>query len=114
MKLTVEERIIAFEILPKEGDFLTLQALRELREALSLTEEEKKRFGVEIQLQDNGTMDCSWENNGEVDIPLNEMKLELIRLPLREKDGQKQLTDSMVSLYEKFVVSREEEDKKEK
>lgn len=114
MKLTVEERIIAIEILPKEGNFLTLKILRELREALSLDAKEKKKFGIETKPLEDGSFDISWGVNGEVEIPLTEDKMELIRLPLRELEGQRRLTETHVSLYEKFVITKEKEDKKEK
>ncbi|KKL71579.1 hypothetical protein LCGC14_2093500 [marine sediment metagenome] len=114
MKLTVEERIVAIEILPKEGDFLTLKILRELREALGLNEQEKKKFGIKVVSQRNGTADISWEVNGEAEVLLTEDKLELIRLPLRALEGQKILTEAHITLYEKFVIAKEKEDKKEK
>ena len=47
MLLGVVERIGLLQILPKQGDFLTLRIIHELRQSLSFTEEETAEFGLE-------------------------------------------------------------------
>ena len=44
MKLAILERVKLLEVLPKEGDILTLKILRKLRESLSFSEAELKTF----------------------------------------------------------------------
>jgi len=46
MELTILERIKLLEVLPPQGDLLTLKILRKLRETLSFSEEELKSFGA--------------------------------------------------------------------
>lgn len=115
MELSVMERIVALELLPREGDFITLKALRELRESLAPNEKEVKKFGITATPnKEKGMIDYSWEKNGEADIPISEMKCSIIRDALKVKERNKHLTENEISLYEKFVVSKEEEDKKPK
>lgn len=44
MELTIIERLKLLEVLPKEGDLLTLKILRKLRESLSFSEDELTAF----------------------------------------------------------------------
>ena len=46
MELTTVERLKLLEVLPSEGDILTLKILRKLRETLSFNEEELKEIGA--------------------------------------------------------------------
>ena len=48
MKLGVLERITLLQILPVQGDFLTLRIIHELRQVLSFTEGEIAEFGLEV------------------------------------------------------------------
>lgn len=115
MKLSVMERVVVLDLLPREGDFLTLKVLRELRESLALKEEEIKQFGVTSLLDESsGMINYKWEKNEEVDIPMTEVKLNLIREQLRIIDRNKHLTENQYSVYEKFIIAKEEEDKKVK
>lgn len=46
MELSIMERIKLLEVLPQQGDLLTLKILRKLRESLSFSEEELKTFSA--------------------------------------------------------------------
>ena len=48
MKLSVFERLILLNVMPKEGDFTTLKIIRNLQEALSFSEEELKVLDVKV------------------------------------------------------------------
>lgn len=49
MELTIQERVKLLEILPAQGDLLTLKILRKLRETLSFSEEELTKFGTRYE-----------------------------------------------------------------
>jgi len=49
MELTILERIKLLEVLPPQGDLLTLKIVRKLRESLSLNEAELKYVGVTLE-----------------------------------------------------------------
>ena len=46
MKLTVLERFTGLQILPQEGDFVTLKIMRKLKEALAMSEKELVEFEI--------------------------------------------------------------------
>jgi hypothetical protein len=103
MKLSILERLTLFHTLPREGDFTTLKALRVLREALTLSEEEKTAFHFVV---DKSGI-ANWDDNApEADIHINEVLTEAIKKVLVELNTQKKLTDNQVSIYEKFVVGK--------
>jgi len=101
MKLDVSERINLLSILPQEGSFLTLKIVRELRENLSFTEEEHKKFQFK-NLSDNR---ISWNTKEakENNIEIGKKAESIIREKLEELDEQKKLKNEHFTLYEKFV-----------
>jgi len=98
MILNILERLTLLSILPKEGDYVTLKILRDLRMALGLTEEELKNWNV-VQEETRVT----WDENGEAEIPIGEKAMGIIVDRLRDMDEKKQLTDQSVAVYEKFI-----------
>lgn len=101
MKLGVFERLILLNILPKEGDFLTLKIIRKLREELSFTEAEHK----ELQFQQEGGQ-IKWKSDGDKpkNIEIGEKARDVIVGVLKKLNDDKKLTDEHFSLYEKFVI----------
>lgn len=102
MRLNVLERLMLLGVLPEQGNFLTLKIVRQLREALSFSEEEIKALKIE---QKDGRVE--WQDDGaeEKDVPVGEKAMDLIVEALKKKDDAKELTDQHFSLYEKFVVN---------
>ena len=100
MKLGVFERLILLNILPKEGDFMTLKIVRTMRENLSFSEEEHKALDFK---QDE--LNIKWKQEGETDRDINfgEKATDIIVDALKKLNEEKKLTDQHVSLYEKFV-----------
>lgn len=102
MKLNFLERFVLLNVLPKEGTYLTLKALRELREQLSPTEEEQKATG--LRSDDQGRVAWDATKDHPVDIPISLAMTALISEELRRLDSAKQLTDQHLSIYEKFCI----------
>lgn len=107
MKLTIAERIILGSILPSEGNFITLKIVRQLREALSFSEEEISK----LKFEQDGNM-VKWDTVAEaeigvVDIPIGEKAMSIIVDRLLELDKQGRLTEPMVGVFERFVGSSE-------
>lgn len=102
MKLTVLERITTLNILPPEGNFLTLKIVRKLREALSFTEEELKTFEI-VQEGHRITWNSTADTSGGTEIPIGEKATDLIVTALKKLDQEGKLTEQHVSLYEKFI-----------
>ena len=103
MELTVKERLILMNLLPKEGNFLTLRLMRKLRETLSFDEEEHKI----LKFVQNGEQ-LSWDFAADVvkDVEVGEVMLDVITNGLKDKDKEGKLTEDHITLYEKFVENK--------
>ncbi len=110
MKLTILDRIILSNILPKEGTFANLRLLRKVRELLSFDEDENRV----LKFRQEGPQ-MFWEpdrmEDGKLiqivpdrDFPIGEVVTQLIVTKLNELNSQAKLTEQHFSLYEKFVI----------
>lgn len=108
MKLNVAERIALIQVLPKEGDFVTLKVLRDLQDKIGFSEKDHKKFKI-VRTGDQMT----WGNEGmkEVEIEMGEKAIEIIKESLTGLDKEKTLRPEHVSLYEKFIQDKGEKDK---
>jgi len=104
MNLSVLERLTVLKALPKTEDYASLKILQTLRMSLSFTEEEVKDWSI---VSDPETGMTSWENAEEVDIPIGEKATDIIISGFEKLDREKQLDESMISSYEKFVSTTE-------
>ena len=100
MKLNVFERLILLQVLPKEGNFVTLKIMRDLRMALAPSQEEINEF--EIKQEGEQVL---WNTKGkeEREIKIGEKATDIIIESLKKLNEEKKLTDQHFSLYEKFV-----------
>jgi len=104
--LNVPERLNLLSILPVQGNLATLRIVRDLREKLSLSEEEFTEFGVST-IQNQGSVTFNW-TNGDAALTPREFQFQpkafsIIVEVLRHLDAQKQLRTEHISLYEAFV-----------
>ena len=105
--LNVAERLNLLNVLPQQGNFTTLRILRDLREKLSLSEEEHKDFGIVTTVNENGSITFNW-TNGDAALTPREFQFQpkafsIIVEALRQLDSQKQLRTEHISLFEAFV-----------
>ncbi|MFH1183917.1 MAG: hypothetical protein V1755_02615 [Chloroflexota bacterium] len=111
MLLNLSERFMLLEILPAQGDFATLKIVRKLREALSLTEAEFKKYRVRTagQMLDDGTVvpegRIVWNAVGQEprEIEIGEKAADIIADVFKKLDREKKLTEQHIDLYEKFI-----------
>lgn len=101
IELGVFDRLILLNILPKEGDFLTLKIVRQLREELSFTEAEHKALQF-VQEDGNVRWKSSADKPKAFDIGVK--ATEIIVEVLKKLDKDKKLKDEHFGLYEKFVI----------
>ncbi len=108
--LNVAARIHVIAILPLEGDVTTLRIVRELRETLSLTEEEHRDFGVTTEERE-GQVTFKWGNVQAAmaprEIELRPKALAIIVETLKRLNQTKRLRAELLSLFEMFVDERE-------
>ena len=99
MKLDVRERLTLLGIMPQEGNFITLKVLRKLKDNLSFSEEEIKKYNFK-QVDQHVT----WEQDTEPKaIEIGTQAKIIIQDALKKLDEEKKLTEAHLTLYEKFV-----------
>jgi len=106
-ELTVLERLVLLNILPKEGDFTTIKLMRKLRESLSFDEDELGKIKF-VQEGDQTRWNEKEASAILKPIQIGEKMLDIIHDALKKLNSEKKLTNEHLSLYEKFVVNREE------
>ncbi len=100
MLLGVQERVLLTNLLPPQGDILTLKLVRELREALSFSEEEIEKFEIKAS---EGRINWA-PTTEESEIAIGDTMKSIVVANLKKLDEGKQLTDGHLSLCEKFGV----------
>jgi len=104
--LTVMERLILLNVLPKEGDFTTIKLVRKLRENLSFDEEEHKALNF-VQNGDQVTWDVEAAEKAPRHVQIGEKMTDIIHGALKKLNDEKKLSEQHLSLYERFVTNRE-------
>ena len=98
-ELGVLERMLLIQVLaPVQGDITRLKQMREFREKLSFTDEERKRFEI-TAVGDNVT----WNNAVAVPFEITTEFVGIIKAQLDKLNKMEQLTQDHVPLYEMFV-----------
>ena len=100
MKLEVLERILLLNLLPKEGDFITLKVIRDLQNALSFSEKEIKDLVLETK---EGRVTWKPDKAVEKEIEIGEKATDVIVGALKKLNDDKKLTQEFFSIYEKFI-----------
>jgi len=101
MKLTILERILLLQILPTEGDLITLKVIRDLQNVLGFSEADYKKYKIE---QENGQI--TWnieEGRKEVELKVGEKAQDIIKESFQKLDKEKKLEAKHINLYERFV-----------
>ena len=102
MKLTVFERITLLGVLPEHGNFVTLKIIRQLREALSFTEQEL----ASLELKQDGDL-VTWNpaaaEPGGSEIIIGEKATDIIVEALKKLNDEGKLMEQHFTLYEKFI-----------
>jgi len=110
MKLSVLERLVLLNLLPKEGDFTTLKLVRVAREDLSFNDIENQRLKFQSLEGPEGKGSVQWDMEvakelANREFQIGEMMTIKIVEELKKLESDKKLTDEHFTLYEKFVES---------
>jgi len=99
-KLTVGERLIILQILPKEGNFTTLRLTRDLGNKVGISADEFEEF--EIKQEENL---IKWNDKGSIEksIDFKNKEIEIISAELKNLDKEKKLEFRHFSIFEKFI-----------
>lgn len=100
MELSVLDRIVLQNLLPKEGNFANLKLLRIARESLSFNEEENKALAFRQEAEK-----LFWNENTvePKEIAIGEVVTQLIAKELKRLDESNKLQQEHLSVYEKFL-----------
>ena len=100
MQVTVLERIALLNLLPREGNILTVRTIRDLKKKLEFTESDIKT----LDLKPEGQMiRWSHEKEFELTVEFTDGESGIIKAELKRLDEEKKLTADHISLYEKFM-----------
>ena len=101
MELTTKQRIILLStLLGARGNLTELRILRELREALSFTEEE--HAALEMVSDDEGNISWSSKNDSTKEVEIGEVARGLIIDQLKTLNRSGQLADGHLDIIELF------------
>jgi len=104
MKLTILERVTLLQVLPSEGDFVTLKILRGLRDALGFSEADHKKYDI-VQKDGRITWDRMKGIMGE-EVEIGDKAKEMIKESLLKLDKEKKLRPEHFDIYQKFVQEK--------
>ncbi len=108
MLLEVHERFQLVQMLPTEGKYEALKTIRRQRESLSFDPEEIKTLSLTNNTNPDGSVSSTWDGSKASlvvkDIPVDEYMTNFFRKRLAEIEEEGKLNESLVSLYEKFVI----------
>ena len=99
MTLTIKERLVLGQVLPREGDITTLRIVRDLRAACSFSEEEHARLGI---VNDGQNVRWNPEVPQETDVEIGPKAASIIAETLKGLSDKKVLTEDFMSLWDKF------------
>jgi hypothetical protein len=100
MILSVFDRLILLNIMPKEGDITMLKIISKLKDNLSFSEEEHK--ALQFKNEDGQIM---WKEDADIkkDIEIGEKATDIIVEALKKLNKEKKLTEQHIPLYERFI-----------
>jgi hypothetical protein len=100
MRLSVMDRLMLLDVLPQQGNILTLRIVRDAQQALELHTSEIEDWEITL----NGPhIRWNQEKVQDVDVSLSEAALGIAREAIKKLDGENKLTANHISLWEKLI-----------
>ena len=100
MKFEVEDRLVILNVLPKEGDIVTVRLLRDLALKIGFTAKEQEDY--KIVTLENGQVKWDLLKAKAKEIELLDPEKKAITEALEEFNKQKKLNFGQIKLYEVF------------
>ena len=108
MKLSIAERILIHGLFPQQSDYETMKDLLKVRDLLKFTEEENRKYDVSQENAPNGGFQVKFNQEVaegyEVDFKIPPRVASVVTEQLQSMNQNKQLTEQLLSLYEKFCL----------
>jgi hypothetical protein len=102
MELTILERILLLDILPKEANYVTLKIINDLKAELSFSEKELKDFEIK---ESEGRVVWASKKAELKKIEFGERTKEIICDTLKRLDESGKINNENITLYEKFILT---------
>lgn len=99
LKLNVKDRILALNILPKQGNMVEMIAADSLNKKIGLTSDELDFYEVTAG---NGTVSWNLEKDMEVDIEINHAETAVLKAVLKSNDEAGTIPFEALSVYRKI------------
>lgn len=101
MLLSVRDRIILLQVLPRQGNVTNLRIIRDLEREMGFSEEETT--ALKLESSERGV---KWDKSSEVDkeIAIGEVAAKLIHDAFVDLDKRNALSLEHLDVYDKFVV----------
>lgn len=106
MKLSILERLLLMQILPKDGmSSVQVKIVKDLFDALGFSEKEVKTYKIK-EVENNGKTSVAWNDNKGYtkDVPIGDIGTIVIKDALKKLSDSKALDLSFLSLLDKFPI----------
>ena len=117
-KLSLKDRIALLNILPREGNIVTLRIIRDLQGTLSFSEAEISDYAIAVtQIGISNSFRTTWNAQGNKavkNVKIGANAESVIIEKLKELSDKKLLPLEMLELYERFVEKKEVAELKKK
>lgn len=100
MKLTILDRLQIQNILPREGDIVSLIHIKDILEKTKITSEEAIK--CDLKHHENGLVTFDPEKAVEKDVDFNVEQIIIIKTVFSKKNDEKSLHLDLLDLYQKF------------
>ena len=107
VSLSVLDRIVINELLPKKASFATWKIINDLRNELAPTEAELKQLDLRDNPDGSGVIG-NWNAVPEKKIVFGESAQKMIVDALKELDNKGELSSEHLTVYKKFVIKENE------
>ncbi len=94
LSLTIKERLDFAEILPERSDIVTQVLSRDIREKISFTQAEAKKFGMKPTPKGG----LSWDKGRETNIAFTVPEITLMRAQVEKLDKERNVSTAILSL----------------
>ncbi len=103
MKLAVIDRLLIQGALPREGNFLEMTVLADIRAKLDFTAAERDEF--KFEMVGDGSVKWDEKTAKSVDLDLTTAEHAAIVVALKAKDTAKTLSPEHLDIYRRFVLA---------
>ena len=104
MELNIGERFRLVELLPKEGDRLTVKVVKDMLDKLNPNSEEILEYGIKMVDAGNGRQQIVWDKQDTANIAFNTVELDVLKRKVDELEKEKKISVELLPLLEKMGI----------